>query len=195
MKFHYNGKFNGDPESLPTREHEEGNVPFKEPSSPKKLAIVINIIAVVITLALLVPVHIISCVYNKPPIAFLLMCVGCMLVILPHEFLHALCFKGDVYMYNNLKQGMCFVVGPELMSKGKFIMMCLLPNIVFGFIPYILWMIFPNLWYLGFWGALAIGMGGGDYMNVINALFQMPRGAKTYMHGMNSFWVMTDKEL
>lgn len=198
MKFHYNGKFNGDPESLPTREHEEGYVPFKEPSQ-KTLAVVMNIIAFVITIALIVPVYDVSREYFTQVdhwyMALLPMSVGCMLVVFPHEFLHGLCFKGDVYMYTDLSKGMCFVVGPELMSKGRFILMCLLPNIVFGFIPYILWIVFPNLWYLGFWGAFAIGMGGGDFMNVINALFQMPRGSKTYLHGMNSFWVMTDKEI
>lgn len=198
MKFHYNGKFNGDPQSLPTREHEEGYVPFKEPSQ-KTLAVVMNIIAFIITVALFVPVKVISRDYYLQTdnwyLALLPMAVGCMLVIFPHEFLHGLCFKGDVYMYTDLGKGLCFVVGPELMSKGRFILMCLLPNIVFGFVPYILWAIFPQLWYLGFWGALAIGMGGGDYMNVINALFQMPRGSKTYLHGMNSFWVMTDKDI
>lgn len=73
--------------------------------------------------------------------------------------------------------------------------MCMLPNIVFGFIPFILWCFFPSVSFLGFLGALAIGAGGGDYMNVFNCLTQVPNGAKTYMHGMNSFWVKTDKEI
>lgn len=195
MRFHYNGKWDGNTETLPTREHEEGYVPFKEPSSPTKLAIVMNVIAFVVASVLIVPVMFVSNKYIGDTWYLIpLLCAGLMLIIFPHEFLHGVCFKGDVYMYTNMKQGMCFVVGPELMSKGRFIMMCLLPNIVFGFIPYILWIIFPNLWYIGVWGALAISMGAGDFMNVVNALFQMPRGAKTYLHGMNSFWVMTDKE-
>lgn len=197
MKFHYNGKFNGDPESLPGREHEEGYVPFKEPSA-KRLALVVNIIALIVTLAFLIPVVLLSAKYMWDDIStvyFIIIFLCSILIIFPHELLHSICFKGDVYMYTNLSKGMCFVVGPELMSKGRFILMCMLPNLVFGFLPYIIWIIFPQLWYLGFWGALAIGMGGGDYMNVVNCLIQMPKGTKAYMHGMNSFWVKTDKEI
>ena len=31
-------------------------------------------------------------------------------------------------------------------------------------------------------------MGFGDYMNVFNALTQMPRGARTYLYGFHSYW-------
>lgn len=52
------------------------------------------------------------------------------MIIFPHELLHALCFKKDVYLYTNLKQGMLFVIGTETMSKGRFIFMSMLPNII-----------------------------------------------------------------
>jgi hypothetical protein len=45
---------------------------------------------------------------------------------------------------------------------------------------------------LGGLGALAIGAGAGDYFNVYNALTQMPRGARTYMCGMHSFWYIPE---
>ena len=48
------------------------------------------------------------------------MMVGAMLPLLtmfPHELIHALCFKEDVYLYTNFKQGLLFVVGCETMSK------------------------------------------------------------------------------
>lgn len=198
MKFHYMGKFDGNYDALPTREHEPDYVPFKEPSA-KKLPLIINAIALVIAIVLIIPVMVVSGEYIGGFIdshgflmffAFwLAICLLTLVVILPHEFLHGLCFKGDVYMYTNLSKGLCFVVGPELFSKSRFVLMSLLPNIVFGLIPYVIWIIFPNLWYLGFWGAIGMSMGGGDYMNALNALVQMPKGAKTYLHGMNSFWV------
>ena len=195
MKFHYNGKFDGNPESLPSREHEEGYVPFKEPSE-KKLMIVINVIAFVITVPLIIWVTAVDALRGSIHIISLWFALAAFFVsIFPHEFLHALCFKRDVYMYTYLSKGACFVVGPELMSKPRFVFMCLLPNLVFGFIPFIIWLIFPSLTFLGYFGALAIGAGGGDYMNVFNCLAQVPKGAKTYMHGMNSFWVRTDKEI
>ena len=194
MKFHYCGKFDGNPDSLPSREHEEGYVPFKEPSE-KKLMIVINVIALVITVPLIIWVTAVDPLRGSKHIISLWFALAAFFVsIFPHEVLHALCFKSDVYMYTYLSKGACFVVGPELMSKLRFVFMCLLPNLVLGFVPFIIWLIFPSLTFLGYFGAFAIGAGGGDYMNVFNCLTQVPKGAKTYMHGINSFWVRTDKE-
>ena len=67
-----------------------------------------------------------------------------------------------------------FVVGPEDMSKVRFIFMSLLPNLVFGLIPYVIFLAFPEQRFLGTLGALCLGMGAGDYYNVFNALTQMP---------------------
>ena len=96
-------------------------------------------------------------------------CLAALLALFPHELLHAVCFKQDVYLYTNWKQGLLFVVGPEPMSKRRFILMCLLPNLLLGFLPYI-----------------------GDYYNIINALTQMPKGAKTYLYQMHSFWYLPE---
>ncbi len=112
--------------------------------------------------------------------------------IFPHELLHAICFKEDVYLYTNFQQGMAFVVGPETMSKGRFIFMSLLPNLIFGFIPYIASLIVPSLPILGVFGALSITMGAGDYYNVFNAATQMPKGARTYLYQFNSYWYMPE---
>lgn len=182
MKFHYAGKYNGDENSLPQREHPTGYVQFKEPDM-KKFAIIMNILALVITFILLVIVDYVS----KERLSLLGIFLS-LVSLVPHEFLHALCFKNDVYMYQNLKQGMLFVCGTEDMSKARFIMMSLCPNIVFGFIPFILFLIFPNLTVLGTLGALAIGMGAGDYYNVFNALTQVPKDAKIYLSGFHSYW-------
>ena len=113
-----------------------------------------------------------------------------MAILLPHELLHAVCFKRDVYLYTYRQQGMLFVVGPEDMSRGRFVFMSLLPNLVFGLVPYLVGMVFPQWYFLLIWGALALGMGAGDYYNVFNALTQMPRGARTYLYQFNSWWYM-----
>ena len=110
------------------------------------------------------------------------------LSMFPHEILHAICFKEDVYLYTNFKQGMLFVTGPETMSKGRFILMSLLPNIVFGALPFAAGLIFQELSALGMMGATALAMGAGDYYNVWNAATQMPKGARTYLHGFHSYW-------
>ena len=86
-----------------------------------------------------------------------------------------------------------FVVGTETMSKSRFIIMSLLPNLIFGFIPYIIAMIIPSASILGAFGAVSICMGVGDYYNAIHALVQMPKGSRTYLHKFNSFWYIPER--
>ena len=115
----------------------------------------------------------------------MILAIVCMV---PHEFLHAICFKGDVEMYNGLSQGLLFVYGTEDMSKTRFVMMSLCPNIVFGLIPFVIFMIFPSLTLLGALGAVSLGAGMGDYINIFNCLTQVPKGALVYMNGLHTYW-------
>ena len=195
MKLHYKGKYDLNPESLPHGEHKPGAVKFKEAESSKQMAIIGNVLAVVLMIVFAIPAvwrarpYIADSIWQMP-----LGCFASLVTLFPHEFLHAICFKEDVYLYTNMKQGMLFVVGPETMSKGRFIFMSLLPNLVFGFLPYIIGMIFPQMGFFLALGWLAIGMGAGDYYNVFNALRQMPKGAKTYLYQFNSYWYMPEEK-
>ena len=193
MKLHYKGKYDLNPESLPHGEHKPGAVKFKEAESSKQMAIIGNVLAVVLMIVFAIPAvwrarpYIADSIWQMP-----LGCFASLVTLFPHEFLHAICFKEDVYLYTNMKQGMLFVVGPETMSKGRFIFMSLLPNLVFGFLPYCIGMIFPQMVFFLMLGCMAIGMGAGDYYNVFNALRQMPKGAKTYLYQFNSYWYIPE---
>ncbi len=189
VKFHFAGKYNDDPESLITHPHEPGCVPFKEAPDMKKLSVIVNVLALVIAAVTIMTYYIVA---RKPLeiwgwVLFLV-------TLIPHEFLHALCFKGDVYMYENLKRGMLFVVGPGTFTKGEFVFMSMLPNLVFGFIPFLIFLIDPSHTILGTLGAVAISAGAGDYYNVYNAVTQMPKGSKTYLHGTSSYWYMPQEK-
>ena len=190
MKLHYKGKYDLDPDSLPHGEHKPGCVRFKEPEDSKKFGIIANVLSIFIMVIFAVPacMRIWGNIFESFWMLYLGMIVS-MLTLFPHELLHALCFRDEVYLYTNMKQGMLFVVGPEDMSKGRFVFMSLLPNLVFGFIPYILGMMIASPFLLAL-GTLATGMGAGDYFNVFNALTQMPRGARTYLYKFNSYWYM-----
>ncbi len=191
MKLHYKGKYDLNPDNLPHGEHKDGAVKFKEAEDSKKLAIIANSISVIILILLLVPAYFRAKEYIlTDSFQLFLGCLCSLLILFPHELLHAICFKKDVYLYTNLSQGMLFVIGPEDMSKWRFIFMSLLPNIVFGFIPYIIGIIFPQYLFLLLFGSLSISSGAGDYYNVFNALTQMPKGARTYMYKFNSYWYM-----
>lgn len=199
MKLIYKGKFSGNPDDIPHGEHKPGAVKFKEPDM-KKLAIIMNVVSCILSF---IAVIIFLAVANIPSIfetndvgktvQIVLGFIFSFLVLFPHELLHGICFKETVYLYTNLKQGMLFVTGPEDMSKARFIFMSLLPNIVFGFIPFIVFLIFPDIVFLGALGAIGIGQGAGDYMNVINALIQMPKNARTYLYGFHSYWFMPEE--
>ncbi len=190
MKFHYAGKYSGNPEDLPYIDHEPGAVQFKEVEDAKALSMITTVWAVVLFLIAFVA----TCIrardifFNYGGVALYL------LTIIPHEFLHAICFKDDVYMYQDLAHGMLFMVGPERMSKAKFIFKCMLPSIVLGFVPLIVFFINPDLRVLGTFGALGIATAAGDFYNVRNALFQMPGGAWAYMHKYNTFWYIPKEQ-
>lgn len=194
MKLHYKGKFDGKEETLPQREHPAGAVQFREPDA-KKFTLIANIGALLLAAVLLVPFVLRGMPYfsDKTPVQLWIACLLFLAAMFPHEFLHALCFRGDVELYTWLKRGALFVVGTEDMRKGRFIFMSLLPNLVLGVVPFVLFLIFPQASALGFFGLIAISAGFGDYINVFFALTQMPKGAKTYMSGFHSYWYEPEK--
>lgn len=192
MKLHYMGKFDLNPESLPHGEHKANAVAFREAEDSRKLGIIANIASVILMLVLAVPAFF-RCRGQWNMAGWVLASITPMAILFPHELLHGLCFREDVYLYTNWKQGMLFVVGPEDMSKGRFVFMSLLPNLVFGVIPYLVGLLFPHLTFLVVMGVLCTGMGAGDYYNVFNALTQMPRGARTYLYGFHSYWYLPEQ--
>lgn len=189
MILHYKGKYDLNPDSLPHGEHMPNAVPFKEAKDTKQMALIGNAVCIILIILLAIPANI-RCREYLRGMQILWGSLCSLLILFPHELLHAVCFKKDVYLYTNWMQGMLFVVGTETMSKSRFILMSLLPNIVFGIIPYLIGMIYPKFVFGVALGTLAIGMGAGDYYNVFNALTQMPKGARTYLHKFNSYWYM-----
>ena len=93
MTFHYMGKYSGDPESLPHGEHEPNAVKFREPEDTKKLGMIANGIAV----ALLIVTGVIYMLRGRAAWSGWALPLY-LLSLVPHEFLHGLCFRGDVYM-------------------------------------------------------------------------------------------------
>lgn len=190
MILHKGGKYNGDENTLPQREHKPNAVPFKEVESMKKLSLINNVGSILTIIILTIPFIFLSKEYIRDNAIWLALggiCGGLSLPI--HELLHAFCYKKDVYYYTS-SQGLAFVVGTEDMSKTRFIFMCLCPNIFLGLVPYIIFLIFPNIVFLGLFGLLCIGISFGDYINIYNAIKQMPKGAKTYLSGMHSYWYL-----
>ena len=191
MKLHYMGKYDLNPKSLPAKPHKPNYVKFKEPENTKKLSIITAIIVIPLLVILGIPIFLHG--YQEACKAICISSICTLFVLFPHEIIHAICFKEDVYLYTNLKQGMIFVVGPEDMSKIRFIFMSLLPNIILGFVPYMIFLVNPNLVVLGAFGVINIATGAGDYLNIFNAITQMPKGSRTYLHHFNSCWYIPEE--
>lgn len=194
MKLIYKKGYDGNPDNLPHGEIKEGSIKFKEVDDITQVSLLFNILAFVIMISLIIILIMkygFFKIIDSP--GFFWGAILSMIVTIPHELLHAICFKEEVYLYTAIKKGMLFVTGLEPMSKKRFIFMSMLPNMVFGFIPYFLAILFPSLYFLGVFGAICIGMGVGDYYNVFNALTQMPKNSYAYMHKMNTYWYLDDK--
>lgn len=160
-----------------------GAVQLREPS-PRKLILLGNTLSLLFLGLLFLIAY-----FRARGLAFFSL-TGTVLAILsflPHELLHAVCFKEDVYLFLYLKGGMMFVVGSEDFGKWRFVLMSLLPNIILGIIPYIIFLFNPVYGAMGTFGAMALAMGVGDYLNVYNALTQVPENGKVFMYQMSTF--------
>lgn len=190
-KLTYMGKFNGDFDSVPGHPVEEGEVQFKEFEDQKKFVIEVNIAASVVAL---ISFGICYLVYPgflnlDNFLEFYIGVIVALLLSIPHEIVHGLFFKGEVFLYNYLKKGMFFVISKDEVSKGRFIILCLMPSILFGFIPYILFFFFPSRVILAGIGMVGITSGIGDYINAFNCITQVPKGCVVYNRGFHTYWL------
>ena len=185
MELIVKGRFNGDVNSLPSvqlKNHPDATC-FKEFENFNTFSLVMNILSLFLLIGLYLlmclRIHGLASLFNAGTI----LSIVCMI---PHEFLHAICFRETVYLY--IGKGLFFVSGIEVMSKKRFIFMSLLPNIVFGFLPFLLFMIDPSHTILGALGLFSISAGIGDYYNVFNALTQVPKNGKCFMEKHHTYW-------
>jgi hypothetical protein len=120
------------------------------------------------------------------------------LICIPHEILHAICFGKGAEAELYARPPAWIIVCTQPLSKMRFILMCMLPNLVFGWIPLLIWMLLPYyggvshlLFTVSVFGIL---LGGGDYMNVFNTLHQQPNGSMQQISGSNSYWFTPNEE-
>ena len=181
---------------------DEGELPpeavqFKEPDSPAKLNLMSSLF--IIPSLVLVGIAIflkqqMGLLGNMPDVFNLTGVLLAFLMIIPHEIIHALVFpqEAEVHIWYSLKDVMFFVHSTYPLSKKQFIIMALLPSLIFGVIPLIIWMFIPESHVLSnsviSFATFSLLLGAGDYLNVFNAARQMPKGAVTQLSGFNSYW-------
>lgn len=201
LKFVWKGKMKS-MEELPKADLPQNAVKYKEPENAKDLNKKAMIFIIPVILIMILGVAIRNILYGEMDIDFF-NGVGALLaflMILPHEFLHAIAFpkEAEVECWYIPKQLLAFVVSTYPVPKRQFIFLSLLPNLVFGFIPFLIWIIVPTdnkvfLDTLYCFSTLSMLFGAGDYMNVYNTIKQVPTGAMTQLSGFNSYWYIPEK--
>lgn len=198
MKLIFKGRYNGSIDDFTDRINVKNAVKYEEAENTEELTKLLKKPQNILGFLLLFITVFISTKYISNALILLLSFFGSyilsLLFLIPHELLHAICFKGKVYLYYNTKPLMMFVVGEDYMSKFHFIFLSLLPNIVLGFIPFIVFLIKPILCWVGFISVFNIVAGIGDYYNVYNTIMQVPKGAKIFMKGESTYFYMPKNE-
>lgn len=195
MKLIYKGKYTGTIEEFPGIKDVKNAVKYVEAETVLELFEILKKAQNILACILIFVVSFISSFYVSSFLILLLsLIVGyfiSLIFLVPHELLHVICFKKRVYLFYSLKPLMMFVVGEDHMSKFQFIFMSLLPNIVLGVIPFIIFLFNPFLYIIGFVSIFNIIAGIGDYYNVYNTVRQVPKGAKIFMKGENTYWYIS----
>lgn len=114
-----------------------------------------------------------------------------------HELVHALSFPKEVQteIWTKFDEAALFVTFYEPITKIRFIMMSLAPAIILGFVPFTLylmgWFDFNSTLsaIIGLTSWLMILSGVGDYLNVFNAVKQVPKNGFVFNHGIHSYWI------
>jgi hypothetical protein len=194
MKLVYKGVFRNN-DQLPEGGLPEGAVKFREPDSMP--AAIATAMVFVIPAALLIALCMAASYLLHGELhggGSWVGALAALLMILPHELLHALCFGKDaeVWLFVAPKQLSAFVASAQPVTKARFIFLNLLPNLLFGWLPLLVWTLLPyNAAYSGHlfsFAVVSILCGIADYMNAFNAARQMPRGSMQQISGFNSYW-------
>ncbi|MDM0469044.1 DUF3267 domain-containing protein [Clostridium perfringens] len=202
MKLIWKGKFNG-VEDLPIGELPKNAVRFEEPESAEELAKETRRFLIPVVIFLLIVIFLRIKINGFFGVSDVINIFGIILIpfsILPHEYLHAIFFPKDaeVEMWYSIKQRLALVTSTTAITKKRFIFLSLFPNIVFGFLPLIIWIFIPS--YMSFisgilftFGFISLIMGVGDFMNIYNTIKQVPKGAMTQISGFNSYWFFKER--
>lgn len=200
----YNIKFMGkykDESQILTGELQKGAVQYNEPNTLTRVFLMGGLISSPIIIALTVLIFIRIQILNIPyeninDKTIIVAAILNLIFIIIHELLHAISYppNGIKEIWFKPSALAAFVYCNEKVSKKRFIWISLCPNVILGFIPYILWM-------LGIFDfniivsqtiiifvMLNILSGIGDYLNVYLTIKQVPKNAIVQNYGYHSYW-------
>jgi len=175
-------------------------VRLREPSS----FLMLNLIALIFVIPVLIFIGVVfyikmrsGLIANFRDMASVIGTLAAFLMVIPHEFLHAAAFPkhAEVEIWYSPKNMAAFAVSTYPLSKLRFVFVSFLPNIIFGFVPLIAWIFIPVEFLqvsraIFTFASLSLLVGVGDFLNVFNALIQMPRNSIIQTSGFHSYWYL-----
>lgn len=191
MKIRWKGKLT-EANPLPTVEVPKNATEFFKPKKMFEYCIAAIPIAVFFLFCVYIKSHFIV----KVRMNLLGKIIGLLLAILLvgiHELLHAICFPAEATVeiyWNNYGLG---TTSCSPMSKKRFIIMAILPSLVLGFIPLILWTFIPiqNITLNTIWcfsAAASLGAGTVDFCSAITVIIKMPKGTMMQISGSKIYY-------
>jgi len=198
------GKYKDESQIL-TGQLQKGAIQYKEPNTITRAFCMGGLISLPIIIALIVLILIKIQIWNiqfgnidvkSLVISVIAATILNQIFIIIHELLHAVSYpqNGIKEIWFKPNELAAFVYYSEAVSKKKFIWICLCPNVILGFIPYILWIlsifdfnIIVSQTTIIF--AMFNILGGiGDYLNVYLTIKQVPKNALVQNYGYHSYW-------
>lgn len=200
----YMGKYKDESQIL-TGQLQKGAIQYNEPNTITRAFLMGGLISSPMIIALIVVIFIKIQIWNIPfesvnvkslVISIIVATILNLIFMIIHEFLHAISYpkNGIKEIWFKPNELAAFVYCNETVSKKGFIWMCLCPNVILGFIPYILWIIgifdFNIIvsQTIIIFAMLNILSGIGDYLNVYLTIKQVPKNALVQNYGYHSYW-------
>ena len=187
MRLIFKGPYTTD-DRLPHEEikKHDNAVKFKEFEDTAHFLLKINLVSFLLLAFTMGTFHYLAGITNISLSGVLLIFIS----MIPHEFIHASFFKRTAYLY--LHKYALIITGTEPMTKWRYIMMAVTPSIIFGFIPFLLFVLNPELTIMGTFGAISIPMCLGDFYNAYNCYRQVPTDGYCFMNKQNTYWFTGD---
>lgn len=184
MKIRYMGPFEGKVDQLPRPQTVAEAERLEEPGKPRDLVRKANIGAAIL-FGVLLALVIVRGGLRSLHIGGVIVAL---IAVIPRELMRALFYREECCFYLNFQESMPFLIGAEHQSRLRFLLATLAPDILFGLIPLILYLIWPSLSFLGTLGLLCLPMGFGDYILASLVLRQVPKDAMLYRMYFHTYW-------
>ena len=115
-----------------------------------------------------------------------------------HEYIHALCYPRSSVkqIWKNKKDNAYFVYCDAIVSKKRWIVICIMPTLMIVVLPFLIWILVAkylpiNIMVCTFILLLIMMLGSsGDFINIYNTLRQVPKGGKVFNYwDLHSYWI------